>query len=631
MLMSRTTLVWALVSLCSVQMALAQEDSTKATSLSEVVITATRFPQKVSETGKVISIISKEDISHAAGKDLAQVLNEQAGIIVNSAYSNPGKDKSIFLRGAKPDYTVLLIDGVPVSDPSGAGGAFDIRLFPVEQIERIEILKGAQSTIYGSDAISGVINIITKKGADKPARVYGDISAGSSHTLKTGIGINGTAEGTSYNVGFTHYQTDGISEAEDTTAAKSFDKDGFSENAFNAAFDVKVAKGLRIKPYFRYSYFKGGYDGGSFTDGDGKYTAQLLTTGVQAAYQLGKGSLTALYDYDEIDRSFADMYGAYPYSGSKKTLELYGNYAFGDHVRLLAGIHYNKQKMNDTTATPKNPTAELTSPYLSFFLRNPGGFNLELGARYNKHSRYGDNFTWSINPSYTVNDAVKIFANYASAFKVPSLTSLYGPYSANPDLKPEESTTLEGGIQATLLKGVLDMRAVYFSREIKNVIIYGPAFTMVNLDKQKDRGLEIEPTLYIGKKLTLKVFYAYVDGKVTTQNNGKDSTYSNLIRRPKHSVGVNVGYQATPHFYVSTQLSNYSKRSDLFFNMATYAQEPVTLSAYTLWNAYAEYAFLKNHLRIFADLKNIAGTTFTEVYGYSTMRFNMMGGLKITI
>jgi vitamin B12 transporter len=118
---------------------------------------------------------------------------------------------------------------------------------------------------------------------------------------------------------------------------------------------------------------------------------------------------------------------------------------------------------------------------------------------------------------------------------------------------------------------------------------------------------------------------------VTTQNNGKDSTYSNLVRRPKHSVGINIGYHVTPHFYVSTQLSNYSKRSDLFYNIATYAQEPVTLPACTLWNAYAEYTFLKNHLRLFADLKNITGTTFTEVYGYSTMRFNMTGGLRITI
>lgn len=631
MFTSRTTLMWASFFLCSVQQTQAQEDSTKVTSLSEVVITATRFPKKVSETGKVISVISKTDISHAAGKDLAQLLNEQAGIIINSAYSNPGKDKSIFLRGAKSDYTVLLINGVPVSDPSGAGGAFDIRLFPIEQIERIEILKGAQSTLYGSDAIAGVINIITKKGGDKPFGVYGGISSGSYNTFKAGAGIGGAADGASYNIGFTHYKTDGISEAEDTTAAKSFDKDGFTQNAFNADFDAKLAKGLHIKPYFRYSYFKGDYDAGSFTDGDGKYTAQLLTTGVRATYQFGKGTLNAFYDYDEIDRSFSDTYGTYPYAGNKKTIELYGNYSFGNHIQLLAGIHYNKQKMNDSAATPKNPTVELTSPYLSFFLRNLGGFNLELGGRYNRHSGYGNNFTWSINPSYTLSSTVKIFANYASAFKAPSLSSLYGPYSANPNLKPEESTTLEAGIQATILKGVLDARMVYFNREIKNVIIYGPNFYMVNLDKQKDHGLEIEPTLYIGKKITIKISYAFVDGKVTTQHNGKDSTYSNLIRRPKHSIGANIGYQVTPHFYVSTQISNYSKRSDLFFDMNTYTQQPVTLSAYTLWNAYAEYAFLKKHLRLFVDLKNITGTKFTEVYGYSTMRFNITGGLSVTL
>lgn len=629
MFTSRTTLMWIIFFISSVQITLAQEDSVKATSLSEVVITATRFPKKVSETGKVVSIISKEDLSHAAGKDLAQLLNEQAGIIINSAYSNPGKDKSIFLRGAKSEYTVLLINGVPVSDPSGAGGAFDIRLFPVDQIERIEILKGAQSTLYGSDAIAGVINIITKKGGDNPVGMYGGISLGSYNTFKAGAGINGSAEGASYNVGFTHYQTDGISEAEDTTATKNFDKDGFTENAFNADFNVKLAKGLHINPYFRYSYFKGDYDAGSFTDGNGKYTAQLLTTGIQASYQFSKGALHAFYDYDEIDRNFSDLYGTYPYSGNKKTVELYGNYAFSNHIQLLAGIHYNKQKMNDSTANPKNPTVSLTSPYVSFFLRNLGGFNLELGGRYNKHSGYGNNFNWSINPSFTVKSTVKIFANYASAFKAPSLSSLYGPFSANPGLKPEISTTVEGGVQATILKGMLDARVVYFNRKIKNVIIYGPNFYMINLDKQNDHGVEIEPVLYIGKKVTIKMFYAFTDGKVTTQHNGKDSTYFNLIRRPKHSFGANIGYQVTPNFFVSTQISNYSKRSDLFFNMSTYTQEPVTLSAYTLWNAYTEYAFSKKHLRLFIDLKNITGTKFTEVYGYSTMRFNITGGIRV--
>lgn len=610
----------------------AQQDSVKATSLNEIVVTATRFPKKVSETGKVISIITNQDIERSSGKDLSQILNDEAGLIINGAYSNPGKDKSVYLRGAKTDYTVILLNGIPVSDPSGTGGAFDLRMFPVEQIERIEILKGAQSTLYGSDAIAGVINIITKKGADKPAQFYGGFSAGSYNTYKANAGISGSGEGASYNVGFTHYETKGISEAEDTTAAKNFDKDGFIQNAFNADFSAKITKGLYLKPYLRYSYFKGSYDGGSFTDdASANYIAQLLTTGAQAEYGFAGGALTAFYDYDEINRSYTDSYGTSPYAGNKKTLEFFGNYSFTPHLQLLAGIHYNKQKMNDEAATPKNPVAELTSPYLSFFLKDIGGFNLELGGRYNKHSRYGDNFTYSINPSFTINSKVKLFANYATAFKAPSLSALYGPYSANPDLEPEKSNTLEGGVQATLLSEVLDVRAVYFRRKIENVIIYGPSFQLINLDKQNDNGFEIEPTIYASKNLRIKLFYSYVDGEVTTKSNGKDSTYSNLIRRPKHSFGANIGYQVTPQLFISTQLNSYGKRSDLYYDMNVYAQKAVTLSAYALWNAYAEYALAEGRVKFFADAKNITNAKYTEVYGYSTLGFNFTGGIRVKL
>ena len=608
-----------------------QEDSTKGTSLNEIVITATRFPKKVGETGKVISVITNQDIERSNGKDLSQILNDEAGLIINGAYSNPGKDKSVYLRGAKTDYTVILLNGIPVSDPSGTGGAFDIRMFPVEQIERIEILKGAQSTLYGSDAIAGVINIITKKGAGKPARGYAGFSAGSYDTYRANVGISGSGDGASYNVGFMHYNTRGISEAEDTTADKSFDKDGFIQNSFNADFNAKLAKGLYIKPYFRYSYFKGGYDGGSFTDDAATYKAHLLTTGAQAEYSFENGALNAFYDYDEINRSFSDSWGTTPYAGNKKTLEFFGNYSFSKHIQVLAGIHYNKQKLNDTTASPKNPTAALTSPYLSFFLKNLGGFNIELGGRYNKHSRYGDNFTYSINPSFTVNDKIKIFANYATAFKAPSLSALYGPYSANPNLEPETSSTIEGGVQATILSEILDVRAVYFMRSIENVIIYGPSFQLINLDEQNDKGFELEPTLYLGKKLRIKLFYAFVDGEVTTQSNGKDSTYANLIRRPKHSFGANIGYQLTPQFFISTQINNLGKRSDLYYDMSTFSQKAIQLTGYTIWNAYAEYSFLKSRLKFFADVKNITNAKYTEVYGYSTLGFNFTGGIRVKI
>ena len=609
----------------------AQDDSTKATSLNEIVITATRFPKKVSETGKVVSVISKNDIESSNGKDIAQLLSEQAGLLVNSAYSNPGKDKSIYLRGASTDYIVILVNGIPVSDPSGTGGAFDIRMFPLEQVERIEILKGAQSTLYGSDAIAGVINIITKKATSRPAQGYGGLAAGSYNTFKADACIYGSAEGSSYNIGFTHYKTDGFSEATDTTAAGVFDKDGFTRNTFHANFDARVAKALHIKPYFRYAHFKGGYDGGAYTDADSKYEAQMIATGAQAQYGFANGGLTAFYNYDEVSRTFSEIYGVYPYKGNKNSLELYAHYSFNPHMQVLTGIHYNKQKMNDETAAPKNPTAELTSPYLSFFVRDLAGFNLELGGRYNKHSAYGDNFTYSVNPSFTFGNAVKVFANYATAFKAPSLQALYGPFSSNADLTPETSTTTEAGVQTSLLSGVIDARAVYFRRTIENVIVYGPSFQLINLNKQKDHGFELEPTVYINKQLTLKFFYAYVDGKVTTKNNDKDSTYANLIRRPKHSFGINAAYQVTPHFFISTQLSTYGKRSDLYYDAVTFSQQPATLSAYTLWNAYASYGFIQNRIKLFVDLKNIANAKYTEVYGYSTQGFNMAGGIRIKI
>ncbi|WP_299291462.1 TonB-dependent receptor plug domain-containing protein, partial [uncultured Mucilaginibacter sp.] len=132
------------------------QDSTRV--LKDVVVSATKTDQKQLQTGKVITVITQDQIERSQGKTVAQLLSEQAGIIVSGASSNPGLNKSIFIRGAASGFAVTLIDGVLVGDPSSTGGTFDIRLFPIDQIERIEIIKGGQSTLYGSDAVAGVIN-----------------------------------------------------------------------------------------------------------------------------------------------------------------------------------------------------------------------------------------------------------------------------------------------------------------------------------------------------------------------------------------------------------------------------------------------------------------------------------------
>ena len=596
----------------------AQDSTTK--SLSEVIITANKVNQKVLETGKVTSVINRKTIEQSAGKDLAQLLTEQAGIVINGATSNPGKDKSFYLRGAGNGNTVILIDGIPVNDPSFSG-AFDLRLLPLDQIERIEIVKGAQSTNYGSDAVAGVVNIITKRGASKPAQVYGNAAAGSFKTYKFTAGVRGTAEKINYNFSFAHNESEGISEALDTNKVKRFDKDGFLNNAISFSVDAPAGKYIRVQPFARYSYFRGDYDGGSYSDAPNTFNSSLLTAGSAVEFKTEKAGGRAFFSYDEMDRTFNSTWGTSNFKGNNKIIDIFGYYQVAEKIKLLAGVDNRYQQNLDSNI-------RINSPYASVFLQNFGGFYLEAGARYNKHSKYGDNFTYSINPSYVFNDNVKVFVNYATAFKAPGISALYGAFGANPELKPETSRTFEAGVQTSLRDDKINFRAVYFNRKSKDVIIYTNRYE--NYDKQDDHGFEIEPTIQFNKQIKLSAYYSFVDGEVTTKGAGnKDTSYFNLLRRPKHSFGATLSYQITPAFFVSTNAYNYGKRADLDFN--SWPATPAELKSYFLWSIHAEYSIVKDKLVVFADGKNLLNTDYVEVLGYSTQGINVIGGIRFNL
>ena len=606
------------------------QDSTKKT-LDEVVVTATKFPIKQSQTGKVLTVITSAQLQKSAGKDLSQLLNEQAGLVINGANSNPGKDKSIFLRGASSKYTLILLDGIPVTDPSGVGGAFDLRLLSIDQVERIEILKGSQSTLYGSDAIAGVINIITKKSGDKKIGAAGTASYGSYNTFKGNAAISGSTQKLDYNIGYTYFNTDGISEANDKTGTGNFDKDGYKENSFNASLGIKATDKLKISPFFRMSDYKGDADYDAFTDGAARYLAKFSNTGFTSQYKLSKGAITLQYGHTKTDRTYEGQYGNSYFKGKFDNAELFLTNYLSKYVQVLSGINFQYTKMLDTTATKKDPSITITSPYVSFYLRNLQGWNIELGGRYNSHSKYGNNFTYSFNPSYLIDNKTKVFFNYSTGFRAPTLYDLYGKYGSNENLKPEKSTNIEAGVQLALAENKIELRAVAFDRKVKDAIVYSPSYTNINLDKQHDKGFEIEPTFIISKSLTIRTSYAFVDGKVTTKAGAKDTTYFNLIRRPKHSVGINIGYQATKDLFVSANLKTFSKRTDLFFDPVTFEASEVALKSYALLNIYAEYKFMNGKLKLFADAKNITNSKYTEVYGYNTLGFNINAGLSFKL
>ena len=596
---------------------LAQQNASKL--LDTVIVTSTKNDQKQSQTGKVITIISKEQLERSAGKSVAELLGEQAGIVVNGAGSNPGKDKSLFFRGASSAYTIVLLDGILASNPA-FGGTFDFRTISIDQIDHIEILKGGQSTLYGSDAVAGVINIVTKKGGQKGNNVSGVLSAGSYNSYKGSLGLNSSVDNFTYNINYTHDRTDGISEANMpvTSSALPFDKDGFKRDALNAAFSLQLDERLKVSPFVRYSHGKYDYDDGSFTDAGNVFVSDRVNAGMQTNFQLDKGKITLIYNHESNKSEFQSTYPGV-YQGRMNLVDLFVNHDLSKNLKLLAGIDNRGLQVNSISKK-----SNLFSAYTSLFLTDIGQFNLEAGGRYNKHSEYGDNFTYSVTPSYTFSKVVKLFASLSSAFRAPTVDALYGPYGANLSLKPEKSNSYEGGVNFNLLESKLGLRVVGFKRDLTNAIVYG-AKGYINQDKQNDKGFEVEPSFKSGK-FNANAFYAYVEGKTTS--GAKEVNF--LLRRPKNSFGLNGGVQASNNLYFSAAVRGYSSRTDFDFSDYT-AVKSVKLNAYNLFDAYAQYTFVKKHVKLFVDVKNILNEKYIEVFGYNTMGLNVNTGISFNI
>jgi vitamin B12 transporter len=608
------------------------QDSTKIKQLDDVVVTATKYPVKLSQTGKVVTVVSHEQIEKSYGKSLSQILTEQTGILINGANSSPAKDKAVFLRGASNKYTLILLDGIPVNDPAGFGGAFDLRLFPVDQIDHIEILKGSQSTLYGSDAIAGVINIISRKPGNKPIGFNGGATYGSFNSFNGNVGVNGHTNIVDYNANYNYEHTDGITDALDTTGKAGFDKDGFTRHSFQANLTVRAGKNLKISPYYRYSFYDGGVDADAFTDGKNVINSMLNNAGGIATYSLPHGTITANYGYSYSKRKIIDQWGTTFYRGQFNSGELYLVHDLIDKVKFLAGVNYQTYRLLDTTLDKKNPQTNIVSPYLSLFIQDLQGLNLEVGGRYNHHSEFGERFTYNVSASYLIDGNYKVFANVSSGFRAPTVNDLFGPinFGSNPNLKPETSTNFEAGAQASTPDKKLQVTATGFYRDIKNLITY-VGTRLINIDKQKDKGVELEASVKPNDKWTVKASYMYVTGDLHQTRNGKDTSFYNLVRRPKHTITGTVGYQATQHLYIALSAQSLGKRTDLYFDPFTYASSQVNLKAYTLLNAYAEYKLIGDKLRLFADAKNITDTKYTEVYGYNTPGVTINGGFRINL
>ncbi len=587
--------------------------------LGEVVITASKTQTSERETTKPVTTITQAEIQKAPGLSVSELLNRQTGIMINGAGSSPGKDKSVYLRGAATQYTLILIDGFPVTDPSSEGGAFDLRLLSLENVERIEIVKGSMSTLYGSDAIAGVINIITKKPENGLLNANAKMAIGSYQTNELSLGLNGSGKVASYNVNFSRSFTKGISEAE----GEDFLKDGYERYVGSAELNIDLTEGFTLIPFLNYSNYTGDYDAGAFADAENTYEADLVNTGMRFRYQTDQFELKGAGTITDTERKFTDDFGVFNPQATLWNNDVYGVYSFTDQVRFLAGFNYQDLAFK---LDGIDEGSSIISPYATLYLGTGFGLNTELGLRLNKHSEYGSNWSFNLSPVYNLTEEFKVLTSLSSGFKAPTLNELFGPFGSNPDLEPQTSLTFDAGLEYRSSTSGLSAGVNYFIRSVEQLISYDSSVGYVNVNEQNDSGLEVTGS-YTWPDTRVNLYYNYLDGAITQEG----EEFDNLIRRPDHSFGWGIQQNIGTDLMVDLHGKFIGEREDLYFNMSTFQNETVELESYVMLNISMNYELPEFNASVFASLNNLLDASYQEVYGFNTPGVNFKAGIRLDL
>ncbi len=620
------------------------QDSSSVKQLDEVIVTANRLLQKQSNTGKIVTVIDQETLQRNAGKTLTEIINYQAGVFINGATNNLGTNPDLYFRGASAGNTLILIDGIPVGDPSNISNTFDLNMIALGQVERVEILKGAQSTLWGSDAVAGVINIITKKETRSGINSTAMLSYGSYQTFRANVGLNGRLNKFSYNLDYDFTNSGGFSTAYDSTGNKNFDNDNFKQNNFQANLRYQLSEHWSLKSLHNFSKYNGGTDAGAFQDDrDNIFENKNNVNNIELAYadkntqiHLSQSFFNAarIYTNDSASIGGFEKYSKGEYNGKTSVTEIFGNFKFAKKLILVSGLqrlfqqtdqHYLSISSYGTYETALGDSAKVTNyaTYHSLLLTGMNGFDVEAGFRYNNHSIYGSNVTYTFNPSYHINEFAKVFVNISSAFKIPSLYQLYSEYG-NKNLTPEKSVNYELGVQLFSKDRGSNIRVAGFKRDIRDLIVFYTDPTTydskyINRDVQHDYGFELETNVQLSKSSRWINNATYVNGE--GENAGVKT--KNLYRRPNFTFNSILNLEILKGLEIMPSVRVVGTRIK-----GTYDAGPDTMPAYYTIDFYTGYKFSKS-CKAFIDLRNITNQQYFDIVGYNSKRFNMMVGLRI--
>ena len=590
--------------------------------LDEVVVSDSRFPIKRENSGKTVIKISSKELERNQGKTVAEIINTKSGIEINGSRGRQGEVLGVFARGGRGRQVLILIDGIRVSDPSSFSQEYDLRLLATSNIESIEIIKGASSTLYGMSAATAVINITSKKASNK--KISGDFQS-SIGTNQSSFGQNyniadfsntalvtGTLDSFTYSLGFSNVYTNGLS----SIITEANEEDPFSRYNIDLKLGYAFNDKINLTIYANQTNLNSAYDESfGLIDAPYNFLTEQKRLGISSKWTYEKGDLNLNGSFSNYT---SDNRSAFPsmFEGNNYVVDLFNRYTFDDHIYAILGVNYNL----DRAEVEGIQEFSLTDPYANFVYVSSFGLNVNAGLRLNLHSEYGSHLVYNINPSYSValdEGYLKFMGSYATSYITPSLSQLFGMFGANPLLEPETNRTAEGGLEYKANEK-LRLSALYFNRKEDNFVFfdntlsqYFNASNTINV-----QGLEAQLDWVPLEKMNFNANYTFTERKG-----------DNAIRIPKHSINAALSYSFSTKTYTSLTYSYTGKRLDTDFN--TFNDE--VLDPFSSFGFYISQEVMANKLKFFLNVENVFNTNFTEVIGFTTRGRNLRLGLSLKL
>lgn len=571
-----------------------------ATELGEIVVTADRSARSVDDTLAAVSIITREDIEGIQAVNISDILRLQPGVNV-SRTGNAGNQTSVFLRGTESDHALVLIDGVRVS--SSINGAFDWSNFPVDQIERMEIVRGSRAALYGSDAIGGVIQIFTRRSGTP----YGAVTVGKYGTKKASAGLS-VGDKTQFSANVSAENSESFSsQSLAGGGVVNQDNDGYQKRSltlgFSHAFSPSLTVGADILHASNASFFDAGSD---FAPDDGQQAVKLNTQSLYLKSDITDNwsqKLRLSTTKNDLNSNFSD------YVTDREELDWQNDFSVSDNLNVIFGANYRKEAAK-TADYDRNIDDKALFVNLS---QQNNRLKWDISGRYDTHSLAGSKSTGQVAVGYDVSASINSFISYGSAFKAPTMDELFypgffGSFAGNPDLKPETSTTSEIGIKSTFSKEQRLQLSVYRTSVNNLINTSGVNNQAINIDEVSLQGLEVD---YAG---AAKQWDWGINA--TLQKSENDNTGQRLIRRPNTKITSTVGYAMSEKTQFSLDVVHASTRDDIDFD-AAFNPITVKLAPYTLVNLSAQHQ-LNKRVSLGLRVENATDEDYQLVSGYNT-------------